>query len=444
MLARTLALMLATAGLMVPMGMASAAPDNYTPKAGPTFNSPLGDRSQQRAIFRKIIRSVNSVPRGGEIDVFSWNFLTRDGADALLRAQRRNVRVRLLMDDMNLILPDGARNAPYFRLKRGLRRGNQGRPADRTSWARTCEGTCRGGGGAAHTKVFLFSKVGRAEKVYMQGSANLTVASTTNQWNDIYTHRGNSAVWRFASRMFEQAARDRRARDAYATRSFGGFRLMFFPNTGTSSPDPVMQMLNRVSCRGATNTRHGRTVLRMAPDVLRNARGMRIAKKIRRLWNDGCDIKLGYTVVGVDIGRYLRQDGGRGPVPMKHLAQDFDRDGRFDNYFHLKSMVVRGNYSGDRSAWALLNGSANWSGLGAVSDENLGLYRKRGVVKRYQRHIDFWYDNFPSSGRTSARATTAGGEDMLVFGSGSDAIYEDGTPVSPDGSDPFADFDEVK
>ncbi|HEX8779552.1 MAG TPA: phospholipase D-like domain-containing protein [Nocardioides sp.] len=429
MLVRTLALMLATVGLLVPVGAApaSATPDNFTPRGGPTFNSPLGGKKQQRAIFRKIIRSIHSTPRGSEIYIFSWNFLTRDGKDALLRAQDRGVRVRLLMDDVNLVLENGDRNSPYYKLKRGLRRGNQGRRAARRSWARTCQATCRGGSGAAHSKFFLFSQAGKARKVYMQGSANLTVASTSNQWNDIYTHRGNDRVWKFARRIFSEAARDRRARDVYATKRIGNFKLMFFPNTGTRSPDPVMQMLGKVRCHRARNTRHGRTVIRMAPDVLRNDRGMRIARRIRGLWRDGCDIHLGYTVVGVKIGRYLRERGHRrGPVPMKHLVQDYNGDGQFDNYFHLKTMTIRGHYGRDNRATVLLNGSANWSGLASVSDENLGMYYGRGAVNRYQEHLDYWWYNFPSR------------RSQLVFGSNARAVYEDGTPVSDGSFDPFA------
>lgn len=77
-----LALTMAVAGLLLPAAPASATPDNYTPRPGVTFNSPLGNTASQRAIFRKIIRSINSVPGGEEIYAFTWNFLTRDGADA--------------------------------------------------------------------------------------------------------------------------------------------------------------------------------------------------------------------------------------------------------------------------------------------------------------------------------------------------------------------------
>ena len=108
-----------------------------------------------------------------------------------------------------------------------------------------------------------------------------------------------------------------------------------------------MQMLNNVSCRGANNTASGRTKIRIAPDVIRQERGMRLARKLRKMWNNGCDIRIGYTVVGIDVGRFLRQSSGRGPVPMKHLTQDFNGDGEFDNYFHLKSMTIGATYDGD-------------------------------------------------------------------------------------------------
>ena len=94
---------------------------------------------------------------------------------------------------------------------------------------------------------------------------------------------------------------------------------------------------------------------------------------------------------------------------MKHLVQDFDGDGEFDNYFHLKAMSIVGNVGGDRSGYVVLNGSANWSGLARVSDENLGIYWNKALTLRYQKHLDYWYTHFPHSrpsNSTSARLTT--------------------------------------
>ncbi len=442
MLVRTLALMLATAGLMLPTSTApaSAAPDNFTPKPGPTFNSPVGNNTAQRKIFRRVMRSINSVPKNGEIDIFSWNFLTSEGADALLRAQRRGIRVRLIMDDRNVKQID---NPPYHRLRRGLKTWNKNHPKQRSSWARLCEGTCRSKGGSAHSKFFLFSKVGRAERVVMQGSANFTVASTTNQWNDIYSHTQNRQVWKFYTRIFDQAAKDKAVYPAYRDKNLGKFRLIAFPVRGKGAVDPVMQMLNQVKCTGATNTGNGRTKIQIAPDVIRQNRGMALARKLRRLWNAGCNVRIGYTVVGIAIGRMLRDGSGRGPVPMKHLTQDFNGDGEFDNYFHLKSMTIRGNYRGDRSALALLNGSANWSGLAKISDENVGIYRNPKRVRRYEKHLDYWYENFPrngsSAGSSFARQIP---DDRLIFGGDSNAVYEDGETVTSGRFDPFASMQD--
>lgn len=219
-------------------------------------------------------------------------------------------------------------------------------------------------------------------------------------------------------------------------------------------PDPVMQTLNRVKCRGARNTADGRTRIRIVPDVIRHHRGMRIARKLRQLYNAGCDVRIGYTIVGIDIGRFLRAPGGRGPVPMKHLVQDLNADGQFDNYFHMKSMTVVGHWGKKRANHVLLNGSANWSRAGKISDENVGIYRRPKLVQRYERHINYWYDNFPTpaapglaamAGRTGSLAAEGGpvlpgGGDQLVFGAGPGAVREDGGRFRTDGVDPFANL----
>lgn len=445
----TLDLAAPVAPAAAPLAARAAAPDRYTPKPGPTFNSPLGDTNARRAIFHKIIRSINSSARGSDIKILSWNFLTRAGTDALLAAQRRGVQVQVLMDATNN--EEDFPNGPFRRLRYELRQGNDRAPKGVRSWARTCDHSCRGPGGAAHAKLFMFSKVGDVRRVVMQGSANFTLASTNNQWNDIYTHTRTRSVWRFYDRIFREAAKDRKAKRPFASRDFKGFRLMMFPIA--AQRDPVMDLLNKVKCWEATNTPGGRTIIRMAPDVIRQARGLALARKVRQLWDRGCDIKIGYTVIGIDVGRVLRSPAGRGPIPMKHLTQDFDEDGEFDNYFHLKAMTVVGNVRGDRSGYVVLNGSANWSSLARNSDENLGIYWSKHRTLQYQEHINYWYTNFPKPPQDNTNDTTTdlaarrapttrvAGPDDLVFGTGENAVFEDGTPYSLSGVDPYANLD---
>jgi phosphatidylserine/phosphatidylglycerophosphate/cardiolipin synthase-like enzyme len=400
-----------------------------------TFNSPVGPPSKQERIFDKLIRSIRSTPRGQDIRIMSWNIQSRKAVDKLLRAQRRGVRVRVLMSRSNAEAID---NRDFARLRKGLRRGNANRRESRHSWARLCTNSCRGRSGAAHAKYFLFSRTGRARDVVIHGSANLTVASTSNQWNDVLTTVGRERVYKFYVRIFSQMARDRRVRHPYAEWARGGDRYMFFPG---GKHDPVMGLLDRVRCHGATNTKSHRTRLQIAPDVLRQARGMRLGRKVWQLWQNGCDVRVGYTVMGRDTGQMMRRPGKRGRgVPMRHLVQDTNGDGQFDNYFHLKSMTVVGHVGRDRSAWGVLNGSSNWSDRGYRSDENLGIYWRKGLTQRYQEYLSYWYNwpgfaqssrRYQMSARMSQEAIQDGRlVDGLLFGTG---------PIA--GVDPYANVD---
>jgi phosphatidylserine/phosphatidylglycerophosphate/cardiolipin synthase-like enzyme len=419
-----------TAGFQVP-----ADAGRYTPRGGVTYNSPVGSPAKQDKILDKILRSIRSTPRGHDIRVMSWNIQSKAGVDALLRAQRRGVRVRVLMSKSNAEAID---NHSWARLKKRLRAGNAHRRKARHSWARLCTNSCRGRAGTAHAKYFLFSRTGRARNVVIHGSANLTTASTNNQWNDIYTTVNRESVYKFYVRIFNQMSKDRPVRSPYAAWSRGSDNYIFFP--GGNHRDPVMNLLDKVRCHGATNTKSHRTKLRIAPDVLREHRGMRLGKKVWQLWQNGCDVKVGYTVIGRDTGQMMRRPGQRGRgVPMRHLVQDVNGDGMFDRYFHLKAMSIVGNVGRDRSNWVTLNGSSNWSDTGWRADENVGIYWRRGLTEAYQEHLNYWY-NWPGflqsrrynmSARTTQVAVQEGRlVDGLLFGT---------EPIN--GVDPYANVD---
>ena len=406
----------------------------YTPKSGVTYNSPVGPPEQQKAIFGKILRSIRSTPRGEDIRIMSWNIQSRGAVDALLKAQRRGVRVWVLMSKSNAEAID---NRSWSRLHNGLRRGNANRREARHSWARLCAASCRGRSGAAHAKYFLFSRSGRARNVVIHGSANLTSASTSNQWNDVFTTVNRDRPYEFFVRIFQQMAKDRPVKSPYATWTNGLDRFLFFPG---GQKDPVMGLLNKVRCRGATNTASHRTRIRIAPDVLRENRGMRLGRKVWQLWQGGCDVRIGYTVVGRNTGPMLRRPGTRGRgVPMRHLVQDVNGDGIFDRYFHLKEMSIVGNVGGDKSNWVVLNGSSNWSDRGYRSDENLGVHWRKTLTRRYEKHFDYWYQ-WPGFARSrryqmSARMT----QDAIQQGRLVDGLLFGTGPIN--GVDPYANLD---
>ncbi len=386
-----------------PVTRLAAKPKRYSPRPGVVFNTALGARSSRNAIFGKIIAAINHAPAKSRVRIMSWNIMSRTAVDALLRAQARGVKLRVLMDNTNLVdIP----NPGFKRLRAGFKRANQKLPMKRRSYAKTCMQSCRGARGAAHSKIYLFSKTGKAHDVVMSGSANLTVAGAVNQWNDMYTWVDNGGLYQFAVRVYREMWKDQPVEQQFVQHSTGKDTLGFTPliGPGGRTPDPVQNLLSQVSCKKAKTTRHGRTIIRAAPDVMRNERGMAIAQRLRDLWAQGCDVRIAYTVMGVDIFKFLGQPTARGVVPKKHLVQDFDGDGEFDNYFHLKALTINGVLGDDRRAYVTLNGSSNWSGFAAVSDENFGIITRRNTTLRYQQFIDHWYENFPKSTAPNAMA----------------------------------------
>jgi hypothetical protein len=281
----------------------------------------------------------------------------------------------------------------------------------RRSYAKTCDHSCRGTRGAAHTKMYLFSQTGKAKNVIMEGSANLTVAGAVNQWNDLYTWVDNRKLFSFATRVYHQMWQDKPVEQQYVQMSTGKDALGFTPlmGPGGRTMAPELSLLQQVSCTGAQGAgRGGRTIIRAAPDVIRNARGMRVAQRLRELWAQGCDVRIAYTVMGVDVFHFLHQPTARGQIPMRHLVQDFNGDGEFDNYFHLKALTINGVWGGNPKTYVTLQGSSNWSGYAAVSDENFGVIARRATTLKYQHFIDYWYEHFPKSSPLVERRVGSG------------------------------------
>ena len=339
-------------------------------------------------------------------------------------------------------------NGPFRRLRCGPAPGQRARARGPQELGARCARAPAAGRSARRTPSSSCSpKVGKVQRVVMQGSANLTLASTNNQWNDIYTHTRTRGVWRFYSTVFREAARDKKAQAPVRLDGLRRLPADDVPARREEGRDPVMQLLNKVKCRG----RHQH---RVAPDPDPDRPRRDPAGRAAWAWR-GRSASCGTAAVtsrsatpssASTSAGCCGARGGRGPVPMKHLVQDFDDDGEFDNYFHLKAMSIVGNVGGDRSSYVVLNGSANWSGLARVSDENLGIYWDKGRTLQYQEHIDYWYTNFPKPPSTTGRRRPAGARgahdpadrpDQLVFGMGRGRRLRGRHAVLPDRGRPL-------
>jgi hypothetical protein len=59
--------------------------------------------------------------------------------------------------------------------------------------------------------------------------------------------------------------------------------------------------------------------------------------------------------------------------------------------------TINGVMGGGTERYWAFNGSSNISDYSASSDENMGVFRKRSVVLKYENHVSYWYDHPPKS-----------------------------------------------
>ena len=370
-----------------PAPQAAARP--WAPPAGVLFNNPRGAK---RAILARVIRAINSTPRGQGIRIAVWNFDDYPTRQALIRADKRGVNVMV-------VVAGSVANRNWKMLARQLNR----RKGD-ASYARRCAGACRSKAKIMHSKIFLFSRIGRQRNISMYGSSNLTTPAGNRQWNDMVTLHSEPA-YRMLRRTFKEYARDRAMRPSYRVYDTGPYRTWLWPLPGRANP--ILQELRNVRCKGARGMPGGRTVIRIAIAGWFDAFGNDIAKRVRFLWNHGCNIKIVTTLAGRGVNRVLKARYGRGPVPINRIGTDNNEDGVPERYLHMKAMVVKGVFGNNRLARVMWSGSPNWSSRAARSDEILIRWRTgNGIVNRYIRQVNALYGGPSAYGKSSTTMRT--------------------------------------
>ena len=359
----------------------------YSPQPGIMFNHPL--RKSSHNINRHVRRTIESTPKGAKIRLATWNFKSILYVRALRNAHERGVSVRVLMS--NGLAQGQSSTGSYETLKRALAKGNRTRKPGMRSWIRGCKNSCRGREGIAHSKYFIFSEAGRSKKIVISASANLTEVAANNQWNDAFTTVGREKVYEEFLKIFNQSAGDRPRSPAFYMFQDADLRGWFYPRMGR--PGLGLKMLRNTSCRGANDGTgvDGRTRLRIAQAVFNGQPGIRAARRIKELHNNGCDVRIVYTMMIREVRNILRG------VPSRHIVQDFDGDGSYDRYLHMKAMAISGVYNGDRSARIVLNGSANWSGMAFQSDEQGFVIRRGAAEKKYAAWVNDLFMDPPRS-----------------------------------------------
>ncbi len=193
-----------------------------------------------------------------------------------------------------------------------------------------------------------------------------------------------------------------------------------------------------MKCRGALGMPGGRTKIRIAIAGWFDAFGNDIAKRVRYLWNQGCNVKIVTTLAGRGVNRVLKAKYGRGPVPINRIGIDNNEDGVPERYLHMKAMVVKGVFGTSRRARILYSGSPNWSARAARSDEVLvRWWAGNTIVNKYIKQIDSLYSGPSAFGRTSTSGRTSAGTGLdagldAAFNVGNDVLLDRYTdPTAP-------------
>ena len=343
---------------------------------GAYFSFPNTNSTDQMAIRNRVldtIRSTNGLycarigdaedgtpvyePRHGVIKITTWSYNDWGMTDALTAAKKRGVSVQVMAArSINV----QSRYKPWMG-KTGVRAAlgyysgivPSSLLNDEANWSHDCPGACRGSAGTPHSKFFLFQDVGTAHlhDVVMQTSMNLTAFAYKGQWNQAKVVYDAATYADFVS-VFNQMARQERGGYARFDHADTGISNIFFPKTGTE--DPAMDFLDpsAVDCTG-------RTPVRVINYAFYGPRGVRIANQLRGLWNNGCDVKVIYSLTSKSTLKVLRSRAGRGPIPVKQSVIKNKR-GVIKKYNHSKWVGV-----GDR----VMAGSGNWSEASYRDDE---------------------------------------------------------------------------
>ena len=359
------------------------AASKWQPKQGAFFNVPrAGDR--QFTLHQQIVAAIRHAKKGSLIRIAVFSFDRTFVAQELIKAHKRGVQVQVLLNNHQV-------TPAQKMLHRAL-----GHDRHKKSFAYECSRGCRSRGENQHIKFYLFSKTGAAKDVVMTGSVNLTSNSAMNQYNDLWVKNNAPSLFGSFSHLFDSMRKDKVARPGYWVDNIGKtYQLQAtpFPHFGPKH-DPIITMLNRVKCKGATrgtgNAIH-HTVVRVIMHAWNDDRGHYLAQKIRQLYAKGCDVKIMYGFAGASVRDVIANKTPRGYLPAHTTGYDTDEDGFIDLYTHQKELLISGNYGKNSATSLVVTGSSNWNDDGLRGDEEIFVIKRKGAFQQYIRDFQFMW-----------------------------------------------------
>jgi phosphatidylserine/phosphatidylglycerophosphate/cardiolipin synthase-like enzyme len=124
-------------------------------------------------------------------------------------------------------------------------------------------------------------------------------------------------------------------------------------------------------------------------------RGTWIARRLRHLYAQGCDVKVLWALAGSGMKQVLGMSTPRGTVPRRADGYNTDCDElqEVDMYSHQKYLTISGRYGDDSSASYVFTGSSNWTPQGISGDEMILRVQGPNLVKRWNTNFEFIWNH---------------------------------------------------
>jgi phosphatidylserine/phosphatidylglycerophosphate/cardiolipin synthase-like enzyme len=334
--------------LLAATAAAPSTPAEESP-GHPVFNDPLGTHRQQYALISSVNRRIDHTPGGATIRLAAFSFAMPSTSRALLRAHRRGVVVKMVVDQRS------ARWGSVQRLRSVL-----GSDVSHRSFVRVCHASCRGTAGKQHAKFVTISRTDHARKVVLVGSMNFTELAAARQWQDLYAVSDDGPLFASMRTLFRSMVRDKPQPELELAHTGPGFRLSTSP-VDPGAADPLVARLRKVHCDGAAagTGRRGHTLLAISMHAWNGARGVDLARRVGALAEDGCRVRV---IAGVGFGRRVTSI-------LERSGASYLATGDTAGATHEKLMVLSGHFGRDRAASLVWTGSHNWTGRSLRNDE---------------------------------------------------------------------------
>lgn len=383
----------AVAGLAVSGGVAGAG-ERGAPATAPralekaVFNNPYVDSGQK--IVKYLVRLIDGAADGSRIELTAFDFADESVAKALIRAHEdRQVSVRVVADGKIV-------DAPL------LKKLGAALEDDTGSWIKVCHSAsrdyaCIGGNrpghkdARMHNKFFLFSRTLGASGVVVQSSANLNESSGTKMWNSAYAV-ADPDLHAVYQRYFTELAAKKKQPDYYHTETgkpvpVGRFKVYHSPRGPEKGgkQNTAYNILGNVKCKGNTEGGAGddhRTIIRVATWQFSSKAGEQIAQRLWDLDKKGCyvDIVASHLKDGTRKILLKKPGGYHGPE-----VREFEGSPGL----HEKTMLIDGNYAGDKNQKVVWTGSFNFNFKSLRENDETWLRIKSTSVHTSFKH-NFW------------------------------------------------------